>query len=285
MIRVIECPRDAMQGLPDFVPTQIKINYINQLLRVGFDTIDFGSFVSAKAIPQMKDTEQVFDDLDLSQSSTKLLAIVANTRGGEVAARLSGINYLGFPLSLSETFQQRNTNKSITEALNTLNELMNLCVISGKELVVYLSMGFGNPYGDPYNPDKVVNFIGILKSIGVTTISIADTVGVSRPEQITSLLRKVYSEFDSEIKFGVHLHSSPHESKEKLVAAYDSGCRRFDGALLGFGGCPMADDKLVGNIDTQDILDVLSAKGHLNLVDANEFAKAKQMASDLFRSS
>jgi hydroxymethylglutaryl-CoA lyase len=282
MVKIIECPRDALQGLTDFIPTDSKIKYINQLLRVGFDTLDFGSFVSPKAIPQMRDTQEVFDGLEMEGSKTKLLAIIANTRGGESAANLKGISYLGFPLSISETFQQRNTNKSIAEALNTLNELMDLCVKSGKELVVYLSMGFGNPYGDPYNPEMVINFSGILKSIGVKTISVADTIGISKPDQISHLIKMLNSEFDSTTEFGVHLHSAPILSKGKIAAAYDAGCRRFDGALLGYGGCPMAEDKLVGNIDTQDILDVLSQKGHSNLIDETELTKAKQIAQEIF---
>lgn len=271
-----------MQGLADFVPTAAKVKYINQLLKVGFHTLDFGSFVSPKAIPQMKDTQQVFESLKLGASATKLLAIVANTRGGEEAARISGISCLGFPLSISETFQQRNTNKSITEALNTLNELMDLCVKSSKELVVYLSMGFGNPYGDPYNPEMVLGFSGILKSIGVKTISVADTIGISKPDQISLLIKMLNSEFDSSTEIGVHLHSAPLDSGEKIAAAYDAGCRRFDGALLGFGGCPMAEDKLVGNIDTEQILNVLKQKGYSNLIDETELAKAKGIAREIF---
>lgn len=282
MVKIIECPRDALQGLNDFVPTELKVKYINQLLKVGFDTIDFGSFVSPKVIPQMRDTKEVLERLDLSTSQTKLLAIVANTRGGEEAAQLADIRYLGFPLSLSETFQIRNTKKSITDALNTLNELMPICTKAGKELVVYLSMGFGNPYGDPYNPEMVVQFSSILKSIGVQIISIADTVGVATSGQITALFKILLSEFNPETEFGVHLHSNPSSSQSKIEAAFESGCRRFDGAMLGFGGCPMAVDKLVGNIDTQDILDVLSRKSPSGLINKDELAKARLMASEIF---
>ena len=282
MVKIIECPRDAMQGLIDFVPTVQKVKYMNQLLKVGFDTIDFGSFVSPKVIPQMRDSKEVLERLDWGASQTKLLAIVANIRGGEEAARLAGIHYLGFPLSLSETFQWRNTNKSITDALNTLNELMSVCVKTGKELVVYLSMGFGNPYGDPYNSEMVVQFSGILKSIGVRIISIADTVGMASSEQITALLRILLPEFGAETEFGVHLHSNPSSSQAKIKAAFDAGCRRFDGALLGFGGCPMADDELIGNIDTQDILSVLSQNSYSDLVNHDELKKARLIASAIF---
>ena len=282
MIKLIECPRDAMQGLTQFIPTESKVKYINQLLKVGFDTIDFGSFVSPKSIPQMKDTQQVFESLEGDISNTKLLAIVANTRGGLDASRLDGINYLGFPLSLSETFQKRNTNKSISDALNVLNDLMDICTKSKKELVVYLSMGFGNPYGDPYDPDMIVKFSGILKSIGVKIISIADTIGVATQGQIKSIFDLVNAAFSSASEFGVHLHSNPSSSKEKIIAAYDAGCRRFDGALLGFGGCPMADDELIGNIDTQDILDVLTERHIAPDIDQKELAKAKKIAQAIF---
>ena len=282
MIKIIECPRDAMQGMETFVPTETKIKYINQLLNVGFDTIDFGSFVSPKAIPQMRDTLEVFRGLDRNGSKTKLLAIVANVRGGQDASKLDGVDYLGFPLSISETFQHRNTNKSIAEALNTVNDLMDLSSKYNKELVVYLSMGFGNPYNDPYSDDMVVQFSGILKSIGVKTISIADTVGVATVDQITTLVKTLSSSFDSQTEFGIHLHSNPQSSREKIIAAYDAGCRRFDGALLGYGGCPMADDKLVGNIDTQHILDVISSKSEKVSIDSAALSKAKSIALEIF---
>jgi hydroxymethylglutaryl-CoA lyase len=282
MIKIIECPRDAMQGMTEFISTELKIRYINQLLKVGFDTIDFGSFVSPKAVPQMKDTKEVFDGLALDHSTSKLLAIVANKRGGEEATQLKGINYLGFPLSISETFQKRNTNESITEALNTLNELLNLCTKSKKELIVYLSMGFGNPYNDPYDSEMVVKFSGILKSIGVNIISIADTIGVASSDQIATLLTILMKEFNSDTEFGVHLHSNPSSSKEKIMAAYKSGCRRFDGALLGFGGCPFADDKLVGNIDTLTILEALASNNETSSINIDELNKAKLIASEIF---
>jgi hydroxymethylglutaryl-CoA lyase len=281
MIKIIECPRDAMQGIEQFIPTATKVNYLNQLLRVGFDTIDFGSFVSPKAIPQMKDTREVLEQLDLSASRSKLLAIVANVRGGEEACGFEAVDFIGFPLSISETFQLKNTNKSISEALNTVNELINICGKSNKELVVYISMGFGNPYKDPYHPETVLKFSEILKTIGVKVISLADTIGVSKPQQIQILFETLTKE-SPEIEFGVHLHSHPSTAKEKVLAAYDAGCKRFDGALLGFGGCPMADDELVGNIDTNVILEMLSEKGNDGLVNKIELSKAIRMAQGIF---
>ncbi|MFH6982527.1 hydroxymethylglutaryl-CoA lyase [Marinoscillum luteum] len=256
-MKIIECPRDAMQGLADFVPTALKIKYINQLLRVGFDTIDFGSFVSPKAIPQMKDTAEVLQGLHLSESSSKLLAIVANVRGAEQAADYEEIQYLGYPLSLSETFQQRNTNRSIDDAFDNLAEIQEICQMDGKTLVVYLSMGFGNPYGDPYEMDFVGQFVDQLDEMEVGIISLADTVGVSTPEGISTLYQTLIPKFPH-IEFGAHLHSNPATAREKIVAAYESGCRRMDGALRGFGGCPMAKDDLVGNMATENILKVLS---------------------------
>jgi hydroxymethylglutaryl-CoA lyase len=281
MIKVIECPRDAMQGLPEFIATDKKVEYINQLLRVGFDTIDFGSFVSAKAIPQMRDTIDVLEKLDLSTTQTKLLAIVANIRGGEEACSLERVNFIGFPLSISETFQLRNTNKSISEALNTLNELKNMTEKTGKELVVYISMGFGNPYHDRYDPEIVMQFSEILKAIGIKIISLADTIGVSTRDQIKSLFTTLSTKYP-DIEFGVHLHSNPATAKEKVIAAFEAGCLRFDGALLGFGGCPMANDKLVGNIDTSLILSLLNQNGHSSLVKEEELQKAMVMASGIF---
>ena len=278
---MVECPRDAMQGLEEFIPTELKVEYINQLLRVGFDTIDFGSLVSPKAIPQMRDTKEVLAQLDLSETQSKLLAIVANVRGGEEACSFEAVNFIGFPLSISETFQVRNTNKTIAEALNTVNELKNIADKTGKGLVAYLSMGFGNPYKDPYDADIVLSFSGILKSIGVRIISLADTIGVSKPNQITSLFKSLSKEFP-DIEFGAHLHSNPSLADEKIMAAYEAGCKRFDGALLGFGGCPMAEDELVGNIDTSLILSLLDQKGHSGLVNRVELQKAIEIASRVF---
>jgi hydroxymethylglutaryl-CoA lyase len=250
MIKLIECPRDAMQGIPEFIDTAIKAAYINQLLAVGFDTIDFGSFVSPKAIPQMRDTAEVLSLLDLHHSKSKLLAIVANVRGAEEALLFPEIDYLGFPLSLSETFQQRNTNASIAEALNAVEEIQNRCEISGKTLVTYLSMGFGNPYGDPYSPELVAEFVEKLEQLGIKIISLADTIGVATPELITSLFEVNVSSFPG-IEFGAHLHSTKEAIAEKVLAGLKGGCNRFDGALKGYGGCPMAKDKLVGNMATE----------------------------------
>lgn len=280
-MKLIECPRDAMQGLTAFIPTDKKAAYINQLLKVGFDTIDFGSFVSPKAIPQMRDTAEVLSHLDLSASSSKLLAIVANVRGASDALAHPQITYLGFPLSLSETFQLRNTNKSIAEALTEVNQIQELCAQKGKQLVVYLSMGFGNPYGDPYNEMVVAEFSGRLYQHGVRIISLADTVGVSAPDQIRYLFKTLINEYP-QIEFGAHLHSTPSKSVEKIEAALESGCQRFDGAIKGFGGCPMANDELVGNLATETILSLLKSKGASPAIDEKEFANALLMADSVF---
>jgi hydroxymethylglutaryl-CoA lyase len=259
-IKLIECPRDAMQGLHDFIPTEIKAAYINLLLKVGFDTLDFGSFVSPKAIPQMQDTEAVLAQLDLSQSTTKLLAIVANLKGVENAIKHSEITYLGFPFSISETFQQRNTNSSISQSLNTVEEMLNLCEQHHKIAVVYLSMGFGNPYGDEWNPDIVTMWAEKLISKGVKIISVADTVGISSPEKIKAILPPLLQQFPN-VEFGLHLHSTPAQRLEKIEAAFITGCTRIDSALKGFGGCPMAADDLTGNIATEEVIDYLSLQG------------------------
>lgn len=280
-MKIIECPRDAMQGLDEFIPTDKKIKYINQLLRVGFDTIDFGSFVSPKAIPQMRDTAEVLDGLDMNIGRSKLLAIVANTRGAEDACKFGMISYLGFPLSISETFQKRNTNKSITEALNAVAEMQELCVKNGKQLVVYISMGFGNPYGDPYDENVVAKFVDILSTLGIGIVSLADTIGVSKPEQIRKLFTSLSSEFTA-MEIGVHLHSNPVSALEKIEAAWSSGCKRFDGAIKGFGGCPMAEDKLVGNLDTQTIVQYMSEQKVELTLDMDEFGKSVILADTVF---
>jgi len=280
-MKIIECPRDAMQGIDEFIPTQKKVDYINQLLRVGFDTIDFGSFVSPKAIPQMRDTAEVLSQLNLSQTSSKLLAIVANTRGAQDAASFDEIHYLGFPLSISETFQLRNTNKSIVEALNTLDEIQNICKKSNKILVTYISMGFGNPYGDPYDFEIVNKFVGILNTLDIKIVSLADTVGVSKPEQIQQLFASLIKEY-SNLEFGAHLHSNPAKAIEKIEAAYRSGCQRFDGALMGYGGCPMAEDELVGNLATETIISFLDERGASLRLNRDELAKAMRLAHSTF---
>ncbi len=280
-MKIIECPRDAMQGLEAFIPTEDKVAYLNLLLQVGYDTLDAGSFVSPKAIPQMRDTAAVFDQLDLSTTRTKILAIVANTRGAEDACRHPAVTYVGFPLSLSETFQQRNTNKSIPQALETLNEIQERCTASGRTLVAYLSMGFGNPYGDPYDLDIVSKFVDILHTLQVKIVSLADTIGVSTPEQITYLFTRLSADFPC-LEIGAHLHSNPATTREKIEAAYLAGCRRFDGAMKGFGGCPMAEDKLVGNLATETIIEYLVSKGDPPPINEHAFAKAMQAASRIF---
>jgi hydroxymethylglutaryl-CoA lyase len=280
-MKIIECPRDAMQGLEQFIPTEHKVRYINQLLKVGFDTLDFGSFVSPKAIPQMRDTAGVLEQLAWKKSKSKLLAIVANTRGAEDASHFEAITYLGFPLSISETFQQRNTNRSIAEALNTLDEIQNICVRSGKQLVTYISMGFGNPYGDPYDVEVVGKFVNILNTMGCKIISLADTIGVSTPENITYLFKSLSKRYPT-LELGVHLHSTPATALEKIEAAYRAGCKRFDGAIRGYGGCPMAKDDLVGNLATETVLFFLEQQRVDTGLDKEAFADALRLADEIF---
>ena len=258
-IQLTECPRDAMQGIKDFIPTDIKAAYINLLLQVGFDTIDFGSFVSAKAIPQMQDTAEVLQKLDLSNAKSKLLAIIANYRGAEDAVQYDEITYLGFPFSISETFQQRNANASISEAFETVKRIKGLCDTKSKEILVYLSMGFGNPYGDEWSEELVLQWAGKLIREGVKYISLADTIGIADPAQIAGLYTSLSSQFPETV-FGVHLHSTPDTWFEKVQAAYQSGCTRFDTALKGYGGCPMAKDELTGNIATENVIAYLQSQ-------------------------
>ncbi|MBU2046685.1 MAG: hydroxymethylglutaryl-CoA lyase, partial [Bacteroidetes bacterium] len=265
-IKLIECPRDAMQGIHEFIPTDLKAQYINLLLKVGFDTIDFGSFVSTKAIPQMKDTTELVKKLDLSDTQTKLLAIIANTRGAEDACQFEEINYLGFPFSISETFQQRNTNSSIEESLTRVEEIQNLCVKHGKKAVVYLSMGFGNPYGDPWNLEILSQWTERLIELDVEILSLADTIGVSSPQKIKEIYPYLTQKYTS-VEWGMHLHSTPIESHSKIEAAFESGCTRFDSALKGYGGCPMAADELTGNIATEKVLAYLSSQDKLRDFD------------------
>ncbi len=280
-MKIIECPRDAMQGIENFIPTAVKIEYINQLLKVGFDTIDFGSFVSPRAIPQMRDTVDVLNALELENTKSKLLAIVANVRGAEDAAKYDKISYLGFPLSVSETFQQRNTNKSITEALNTLDEIKGICSAGEKELVCYISMGFGNPYGDPYDINLISGFVDILMSLGIRIISLSDTIGVAVPEQISFLFKSLTNKFPS-AEFGAHLHSTPDTAFNKIAAAYIAGCRRFDGAIKGFGGCPMAKDELTGNMPTEMIIAYMESRSVATHLDMQAFEKSLGMADKVF---
>jgi len=280
-MKIIECPRDAMQGIESFIPTSDKVKYINQLLKVGFDTIDFGSFVSPKAIPQMRDTAEVLGLLDVQNSETKLLAIVANGRGAREASSFESITYLGFPLSISETFQQRNTNMSIGRALNTLEEIKNLCVKQNKKMVTYISMGFGNPYGDPYDINLVSSFVDILLTLGSDIISLADTIGVANPQSIENLYSSLSVRYPT-VEIGAHLHAAPDAAVEKINAALRAGCKRFDGAIRGYGGCPMAKDDLVGNLATETILQTIEQKGYKTNVDRSEFNQALKMAEEIF---
>jgi hydroxymethylglutaryl-CoA lyase len=252
-MKIIECPRDAMQGISEFIPTDVKAAYINQLLKVGFDTIDFGSFVSPKAIPQLKDTAHVLAQLDLENTNSKLLSIIANTRGATDACKFQEINYLGFPLSVSEQFQQRNTNKSIDESLKSVEEIQNLAIKNNKELVVYLSMAFGNPYGENHHPDIVAELTEKLHQLEVGIVALSDTIGVSNPTNIAPLFSTLIKEYPT-IEFGAHFHTTLDKWEEKVNAAYTNGCRRFDAALKGYGGCPMAKDDLVGNMPTEKLI-------------------------------
>jgi len=338
-MKIIECPRDAMQGLHDFIPTEKKALYINQLLKVGFDTIDFGSFVSPKAIPQLKDTAQVLDQLDLTRTKSKLLAIIANLRRAEDAIQFEEIDYLGFPLSISEQFQKRNTNKSIADALITVADIQNLCQKNNKTLVTYISMGFGNPYGEAFNEEIVAGFVEKLATLGVKIISLSDTIGVAAPEVINSIFRtsinaypsiefgahfhstpdkeivagfveklatlgvKIISLSDTigvaepevinsifstsinaypSIEFGAHFHSTPDKTLEKLEVAYKAGCRRFDTAIKGFGGCPMAKDDLTGNVATERLISFLSSIKQETGLDKDAFDQAMLMSLDVF---
>lgn len=280
-MKIIECPRDAMQGLHDFIPTDQKVTYINQLLRVGFDTIDFGSFVSPKAIPQLRDTGEVLNQLDLSNTRSKLLAIIANLRGAEAASNFQEIDYLGFPLSISEQFQQRNTNKSIDQALETLSDIQNLCKKENKTLVTYISMGFGNPYGEAFNEDIVADFVQKLVALDVEIISLSDTIGVAEPEMIKRIFERSIST-NPDVEFGAHFHSTPEKSQEKLSAAYAAGCQRFDAAIKGFGGCPMADDDLTGNIATEKLLSFLETVGVNPNLNIEAFQQSMVMSLDVF---
>ncbi|GAA4756532.1 MULTISPECIES: hydroxymethylglutaryl-CoA lyase [Flavobacterium] len=280
-IKLIECPRDAMQGIKDFIPTDKKVQYIQSLLRVGFDSIDFGSFVSAKAIPQMQDTAEVLAKLDLSKTESKLLAIIANTQGAENASVHPEIQYLGFPFSISENFQMRNTHKTIAESLVTLQEILNIADKSNKEVVTYISMGFGNPYGDPWNVEIVGEWTEKLANMGVKILSLSDTVGSSTPEVIDYLFSNLISKYP-DVEFGAHLHTTPDKWFEKVDAAYKAGCRRFDGAIQGFGGCPMATDKLTGNMPTEKLLSYFTAQKADTNLSAMSFESAYNEALKIF---
>jgi len=283
-IKIIECPRDAMQGIHDYIPTQLKADYINTLLKVGFDTIDFGSFVSPKAIPQLKDTAEVLSKLDLENTNSKLLAIVANKRGAVDACQFEEINYLGFPFSVSETFQQRNANSSIEESLSRVEEIQNLCVKNNKELVVYLSMAFGNPYGDKWNEDIVAQWAEKLHAkLDINILALSDTIGTSNKENITSLFSTLIPEFEK-VEFGAHLHTTPETWEEKIVASIESGCNRFDGAIKGYGGCPMAADELTGNMPTEKMLSYFEEQKFETWLNQGEFLNSMKKSSEIFDS-
>lgn len=280
-IRLIECPRDAMQGWKRFIPTEKKIAYINSLLKVGFDTIDFGSFVSPKAIPQMADTHDVIRQLDMADTNTRLLAIVANMRGAEDAALYDTISYLGFPFSVSSTFQLRNTNSTIEESLIRVEEMQNLCIKTGKQLVVYISMGFGNPYGDPWDEEIVFEWVNRLVAMDIGIVSLADTVGIATPAQVYDITSYLVDSLPG-VEIGVHLHSTRQNWREKLKAAADAGCKRFDGALKGIGGCPMADDELVGNMNSEWMIGYFEKEGTLQPLNKEALAESLVIAGEIF---
>jgi hydroxymethylglutaryl-CoA lyase len=281
MIKITECPRDAMQGIRQIIPSELKVKYINQLLKVGFDTIDFGSFVSPKAIPQMHDTAEVLDMLDLSAGNSKLLAIIANKRGAEDAIQFEEISYLGFPFSISETFQQRNTNSSIQESLQRVAEIQKLCTRSKKKLLVYISMAFGNPYGDNWNTDITIDWCRKLHNLGIKNLALADTTGSSTPESLTELFSALIPELKT-VEFRAHLHSTKAKAQEKISAAYQSGCRNFDVAIHGFGGCPMAAEELTGNLPTED-LEAFALKNNISLgLNTVELNKCYESSWEIF---
>ncbi|WBL26456.1 hydroxymethylglutaryl-CoA lyase [Zunongwangia sp. HGR-M22] len=281
-IKLIECPRDAMQGIKEFIPTEAKARYIQSLLQCGFDTIDFGSFVSPKAIPQMRDTAQVLSKLDLSRSQSKLLAIVANTRGAEDASQFPEIDYLGYPFSISENFQMRNTHKTIEESVDILKTILDIAAKSDKEVVAYLSMGFGNPYGDPWNVEIVGEWTERLSNMGVKILSLSDTVGTSTADVISYLFSELIPKFPN-IEFGAHLHTTPSTWFEKVDAAFTSGCYRFDGAIQGFGGCPMAKDELTGNMPTEKMVSYFNTKKQSSNIRMGSFEASFNKATEIFR--
>ena len=280
-VKIVECPRDAMQGWKHFISTQQKVDYINALLKIGFDTVDFGSFVSPKAIPQMADTKQVIKQLDISGTSTKLLAIVANERGAKEAVQYDEIACLGFPFSVSETFQLRNTNSTIATSLTRVEAIQQLCVKQKKQLVIYLSMGFGNPYGDPYNEEIVFSWANTMQQLGINVISLADTVGLATAEQVNRVTAHLVDTLPG-VEIGVHLHSTPVHRAHKIDAAFKAGCRRFDGALMGIGGCPMANDDLVGNMDTEQMITYFSKLKLCSHINTEALQQSISIAQTIF---
>ena len=281
MLHLVECPRDAMQGMKEFIATETKVKYINSLLKVGFQTLDFGSFVSPKAIPQMADTAEVLGNLDLSNTQTELLAIVANMRGAKDAAQHKEIKYLGYPFSISETFQLRNTNATIEESLDRVKNIQDLCIKNHKKMVLYISMGFGNPYGDDWNVDIVQKWVSELAKLDISIFSLSDTIGVSTPDSISYLFSNLIPAYP-DLSFGAHLHTQPHNWKEKVESAYNSGCRRFDGAIKGYGGCPMAKDDLTGNMPTEHMVNYFDELGVLEHFDHQAFSKSMYLSNDTF---
>jgi len=284
-LKLVECPRDAMQGIHEFIDTDLKATYINLLLQVGFDTIDFGSFVSPKAIPQLRDTAEVLSKLELGNTKSKLLAIVANLRGAQEAVSHEQISYLGFPFSISETFQQRNTNSSIAQSVDTVKQLLELCDKHDKTAVIYLSMGFGNPYGDEWNTEIVEKWAHELIGHGAKILALSDTTGMSTPERIKEIvpsLIKQVEDLNQGIEIGLHLHSTPYTRLEKIEAAYESGCRRYDSALKGFGGCPMATDDLTGNMATEDLIGYLNSKGETLNLNMDKWQEALAFSARIF---
>ncbi len=278
-IKLIECPRDAMQGIPFFIETEQKVKYINKLLQVGFDTIDFGSFVSPKAIPQMKDTAEVLGQLELDKTRSKLLAIIGNVRGANDASQFKAISYLGFPFSISETFQKRNLNSTINNSYDELKAIQEICLKHNKELVTYLSMGFGNPYGDAWNLEIVEEWVEKIAKLNIKIISLSDTVGTAKPQDIATIFNNVTAKFQS-IEFGAHLHARPDNWLVNLEAAYKNGCRRFDGAIKGYGGCPMAKDELVGNMPTENMVQYFQNQKETTNINNNVFTDALRLAVD-----
>lgn len=281
MVKLIECPRDAMQGIKPFIPTETKINYAQQLLKVGFDTLDVGSFVSPKAIPQMRDTAQVIEALDLSNTETKLLTIVANKRGAYDAVEHEKISYLGFPFSISETFQLRNTNSTIEESILRVADIQSITIKNRKSLVLYISMGFGNPYGDEWSVDIVEKWVSDLHTMGIRIINLSDTIGVSTPDSISYLFAHLIPTFP-DVEFRAHLHTTPDKWEEKVKAAYDNGCRRFDGAIKGYGGCPMAKDELTGNMPTEKMIDYFDRHNIISGIEPNAFKDALVASQSVF---
>jgi hydroxymethylglutaryl-CoA lyase len=281
MIKIIECPRDAIQGLKTFIPTEQKARYINKLLQVGYDTIDFGSFVSPKAIPQMRDTADVLKLLDLSSTKTKLLAIVANSRGANDASQFDEIEYLGYPFSISETFQQRNTNASIAESIQRVKDIQEICFKNNKKLVVYISMGFGNPYGDEWNVEICQSWVDELADMDIKIMALSDTIGVANPESIKYLFENLIPPYP-DVEFGAHLHTQAHNWMEKIDAAYKSGCIRFDAAIKGYGGCPMAKDDLTGNMATENLVYYFDQHKVKHNLDSKVLSQAMILTEDIF---